>query len=288
MGCPAHGRALFDIGVDGEIPSGPLPADVLRYWRAKSLRVGFDYRDVWEQEHDLAFTAAKVMRADVLEGLRDEIGNAIAEGLPYERFAQRAEETLRKLGWWEPHEVTDPDTGEVAKVSPPHRLRRIFETNAATAHAAGQEQRIRRRMRQRPYLIYELGPSARHRPEHVAWHGTILPADDPWWDTHFPPLGWGCNCGVRSLTRRERDRAVDEGVRDPLAPAIRDEDGLPTGHREDRRIPAKTEAPPLDLQPWENKRTGAIEMVPRGIDPGFQHRPSIARQRALEGAISRP
>ena len=45
---------------------GPVPREALDFFRAKGWKVGFDYRDVWRQEHATAFTVAKVMRADVL------------------------------------------------------------------------------------------------------------------------------------------------------------------------------------------------------------------------------
>lgn len=32
------------------------------------------------------------------------------------------------------------------------------------------------------------------RPEHAALHGVTLPATDPFWDSYFPPNGWGCRC----------------------------------------------------------------------------------------------
>ena len=38
---------------------GPVPREALDYFRAKDLRPGFDYRDVWGSEHAHAFTVAK-------------------------------------------------------------------------------------------------------------------------------------------------------------------------------------------------------------------------------------
>ena len=42
--------------------------------------------------------------------------------------------------------------------------------------------------------------------------GTTLPADDPWWDTHYPPLHYNDRCVVTPLSQDEADQAggVDE------------------------------------------------------------------------------
>ena len=44
----------------------------------------------------------------------------------------------------------------------------------------------------------------------------------------------------------------------------------------------KTQAPPVKNVKWLNKRTGEEELVPEGIDPGWNYNPGISRQAALE------
>ena len=104
-------------------------------------------------------------------------------------------EELTRLGWWGTQTAIDPITGRAVSVDVPRRLRTIFETNMRSARAAGQWERIQRTSWSHPYLLYLTGPSHRHRPEHLAWHGLCLSVDDPWWETHFPPGGWGCTSG---------------------------------------------------------------------------------------------
>jgi hypothetical protein len=43
----------------------------------------------------------------------------------------------------------------------------------------------------------------RTRPEHAAWHGMVVPLDDPWWNAHWPPNGWGCRCTVQTVSERD-------------------------------------------------------------------------------------
>jgi Phage Mu protein F like protein len=266
---------------DRDIAPGPVPDDVLRYWRQKGLRVGFSHLDVWREEHDLAFTVAKVMREDVLEAMRDEIDRAFAEGVPFERFKKEVEPRMRELGWWDEHEVQDPDTGKVVTVNPPRRLKTIYETNMRTSRAVGQYERIQANVDTRPYLLYQVGPSQRHREQHLAWHGLLLPASDPFWSYAFPPNGFGCKCAVRSVTVREHKQLVRDGVLVGEPVPILDDEGLPTGHVQQTRQPVRTTAPDVPLVPWRNARTGEVQLVRQGIDPGFDKRPGEGRRDAL-------
>jgi hypothetical protein len=173
-----------------------------------------------------------------------------------------------------------------AKLGSPRRLKTIFRANLRTARAAGQWNRAERTKAALPYLLYELGPSREHREEHVAWHGTLLSIDDPWWNTHMPPNGWGCKCRVRQVSRGEAERLQREGVMAPeRTQQIDPETGLPTGRIVSTKVPVKTSAPPIVRVPWENKRTGRIEMVPAGIDPGWDTNPGKTRLQNLEALL---
>ena len=45
-----------------------------------------------------------------------------------------------------------------------------------------------------PNLKYQTVGDDAVRPEHQLLDGIIRPKTDPWWNTHYPPNGWGCRC----------------------------------------------------------------------------------------------
>lgn len=49
-----------------------------------------------------------------------------------------------------------------------------------------------------PNIEYMPSRSVNPREEHKPYYGTILPIDHPWWDTHLPPITWGCQCWWRN------------------------------------------------------------------------------------------
>lgn len=221
----------------------PLPPEAaIERFRRKLDELSFDWRDVWHEEHAKAFTVAKVMRQDILDEIRAAVDEAIAEGITWEEFKRRLRPILIEKGWWGRAPMTDPLTGVTREVQlgSPRRLRIIFDTNLRTSYAAGHWERIQAVKHTRPYLRYVAILDDRTRPQHRAWHNTILPVDHPWWETHFPPNGWNCRCTVQSLTQRE---AAELGGVSP--------------------------DPVVTTRRWINRRTGAIEEVPVGIDPGF-------------------
>lgn len=260
---------------------GVVPKEALNFLMNKELKVGFSHLDVFREEHAYHFTVAKAMQLDVLQTIHDELVKVQKEGRTFAQFKKDLTPALQKRGWWGIQEVDDPltDKKQLAQLGSPHRLKTIFETNMRTARAAGQWERIERTKASLPYLLYLLGPSKEHRPEHAQWHGTLLPVDDPWWNTHNPINDYGCKCHVRQVTEYEAGKLKERGVLAPDRKQIVDQGtGLPTGHVEKRYTPVQTTAPKIRTREWVNKRTGEVLEVPVGIGPGFDTNPGKNRQ----------
>lgn len=221
----------------------------------KGIHPSFSWADTSPEEHAVSFTAAKVMTLDVAEALKRSLSEAIKNGVPFEQWKRQIRPELERKGWWGVKEFVDPTTGELKQVQlgSPRRLKTIYSANIRSARAAGQWDRIQKTKEARPYLIYELGPSERHRPEHAALRGLVLRADDPFWHSHFPPNGWGCKCRVRQLSQTEVDRR-----------------GL-----------VVTDAPKVATRDWKNPRTGEVTKIPKGIDPGWETNPGVQRHENL-------
>lgn len=233
---------------------GPVPREALDFFDAKDLRPGFDHRDVSGAEHAAACTVAKAVQLDILDDIRTALREHLAEGKTFASFKRELEPVLRAKGWWGRKVAIDPRDGKTveAQLGSPARLRTIFRANAKAARAAGQWERIQRTKRLMPYLLYSLSSSRERRAEHVGWVGTLLPADDPWWDDHFPPNGWGCKCWVRQVSEAEA-----------------------------RKLGGATARPPRDEVEWTNPRTGKTALVDRGLDPAWASNSGRDRQRIL-------
>ncbi|WP_172298335.1 phage minor head protein [Pseudoruegeria sp. HB172150] len=146
------------------------------------------WTDLWQASHDRAFTVAGAMKADLLKDLADAVEGAISEGKGLEAFRAEFREIVERNGWhgW---------TGEGTKAGEAWRTRVIYRTNARTSFMAGRYSQLREAGYR--YWVYRHGGSLEPRLQHLAWDGLILPADHPFWATHFPPNGWGCSCRVR-------------------------------------------------------------------------------------------
>ncbi|MQY50785.1 phage minor head protein [Rhodocyclus gracilis] len=223
------------------------PEEAIAFFRQKGFQIGFDYRDVWQQEHQAAFTVAKAMQVDLLQDIRAQIDAALANGTTLQTFIAELRPNLVKRGWWGRKLMTDPLTDETKDVQlgSPARLKVIYDINLRTAHADGQWTRIQEEKETLPFLMYDHTPSAYERPEHAAWDGKVLPVDDPWIRAHYPVKAWGCKCRVIQMGQRQLDRQ-----------------GLKVG-----------QAPAEKYSTYTNKRTGETQQIPAGVDPAFHYPP---------------
>ncbi|ARR08661.1 hypothetical protein Vc3S01_A0688 [Vibrio campbellii] len=245
------------------MPKDIVPKEALDWFKRKGIEPGFDYRDVWRQEHSNAFTVAKMLNADLLTDVKAIVEQAIEEGQNFEQFREILKPLLVKSGWWGIQEMVDPLSGDSKPVQlgSEGRLKTIYKTNMRTARAAGQWERIERTKRAMPYLLYQLGPSFEHRLQHEKWKGLLLPVDDVWWNAHMPPNGWGCKCWIRQVSRFEADKLIKEGK-------------------------VSTSAPDDGTKRWVNKRTGEVEVLPEGIEPGWDYNPGKSREASLSADLA--
>ena len=151
------------------------------------------WRDIQRAAHDRACVVAGATKADLLHDLRKAVDQAVKGGSIGE-FRKNFAETVAKHGWtgW---------TGEGSKAGEAWRTRVIYQTNLMTSYAAGRRAQLLDPdlVKRRPFWRYVHNDSVTHpRPQHKRWGDMKLTLrhDHPFWETHFPPNGWGCKCRV--------------------------------------------------------------------------------------------
>lgn len=233
-------------------PFGIPPEEAQRWFREKGYKLAFDWREVYGAAHARAFSVAKATQLDVLADIREAVDRAISKGATLADFKKDLRPVLQSKGWWGEKEAVDPKDGQskVVQLGSANRLKTIYETNLRQAQAAGRWERAERVKAARPYARYvHINGSTSDsgsRAAHQAWHGLILPLDDPFWDTHAPPNGWGCRCKLQMLSERDLQRF--------------------------NYVVARS-APKVELVTYVNERTGKSMRVPKGIDPSFDYNP---------------
>lgn len=166
-------------------------AEQIAFFRGKlgSLIPTETWTDVWQSAHDTGFMVAGAAKADLLADLAAAVDSAISEGAGIQAFRKNFDAIVEKHGWSYRGEYN-------------WRTRTIYRTNMATSYSAGRLVQLKEEGFE--YWVYRHSDSvARPRPLHVSWNGLTLPANDSWWDSHYPPNGWGCQCYVIG-TRSER------------------------------------------------------------------------------------
>ena len=175
---PDSGYQFADSPFQGNFD---LPFDeAIKTLRQKINLPSATWDEIWQEMHTRAFTVAGAMSDALLQDLRDAIDKALAEGGSFTDFQKSFDQTVKKYGW-------------DYKDKRGWRTDVIFNTNMRTLFSSGHYQQMTSPavLKERPYWQYIGGLSEHPRPLHLQWSGTVLRADDPWWETHYPPNGWG-------------------------------------------------------------------------------------------------
>lgn len=167
--------------------------------------------DIQHSAHDRAFVVAGAAKADLLADLHKAVIDRATDGAGLKAFQKDFKGIVAKHGWtgW---------TGEGTKEGEAWRTRVIYQTNMSTSYAAGRYQQMTdpEVLKLHPFWRYIHSDSALHpRALHLSWHGLTLPADHKFWKTHFAPNGYGCQCRITSVTRKEGLASANAGLGEP-------------------------------------------------------------------------
>ncbi|MFZ6655655.1 phage minor head protein [Undibacterium sp. TJN19] len=247
-------------------------AEQLDFFKKKLNLPTERWDDIMRAAHDRAFMVAGAQSADLLVDLRMSLIKAIEQGTGIEAFRKDFKQIVAKNGWtgW---------TGEESSAKTAWRTKVIYQTNMSTSYAAGRWQQLNdpELLKVTPYWKYKHSDSVTFpRPLHKSWDGLTLPPDNPFWQEHFPPNGWGCQCRIVPATKSAFLKAAANGRGPANAPAPGDTEGIDDGFQyapganidmplrqavQDKLIiypPAITKALTVDV----NKRINAHEEIP--------------------------
>ncbi|OOF50897.1 phage head morphogenesis protein [Rodentibacter genomosp. 1] len=173
------------------------PKLAVDYLKSKGVNITWNWHEQLESAHARAFTVAKATKAEVLDTIRWATEKAISEGTPERVYIKELEPMLKVLGWW--GKAVD-ENGNTVQLGSPRRLRTILRTNKSTAYHAARYVQQMKNVDEQPYWRYVAVKDSRTRTSHLALHGKIYRADDPIWQTMYPPNDWGCRCRVEALS----------------------------------------------------------------------------------------
>ena len=181
------------------------PKNAIAYLKQKHIAESWDWQDMLDDAHVSAFTIAKSAELDVATDIYQAVLKAAESGQTFSDFTRQLTPVLQQKGWWGKQAVPNPDTGELQNVQlgSPYRLKTIYLTNLQSAYMAGRYAEMTAAIATHPYWQYVTVNDGKVREAHRKLHGQVFAADDPVWDTLYPPLDYRCRCRVRPLSHSQ-------------------------------------------------------------------------------------
>ena len=157
--------------------------EALEYAHSKNIVLPAEFYSMDLKTRQMATTVSFLSSLEQIETVIKAVNKSIASGGTFKDFQDLIAES------------------EI--ILPKHYLDNVFRTNIQNAYGHGRWQQQQRNKAKRPYLMYSAINDSRVRPAHLALNRIVLPIDDPFWLTHYPPLSFRCRCTVIALTEKQ-------------------------------------------------------------------------------------
>lgn len=211
-----------------EIIADPVAPDAaIEFWKQRAKLTDEEAKALGEEVKHRAFYVTGLAKQDLVQLVSDGIEEALKNGETLADFKKRIAAAIQAQGWHD------------------YRVENIFRTNMQTAYSAGRYKKMQAVKASRPYWQYIAVMDKRVRPSHAILHEKVYPADHEFWATNYPPNGFRCRCGVRTLSARQVEK---------------------------KGLTVETEMPKADM--WTDPKTGYEYFVHfPGADKGFRNNP---------------
>ena len=171
----------FDLPDPEVIAEGVPPDAAVEFWKWRAKLTDAEAQALGESAKHRAFYVTGLAHHDLVQLVSDGLEDALKNGETLADFKTRIMTAIQTQGWHD------------------YRIENIFRTNLQTAYAAGRYKKMQAVKASRPYWQYLAVMDRRVRPSHAILDGKVYPADHEFWATHYPPNGFRCRCGVRTL-----------------------------------------------------------------------------------------
>ncbi|HJA79954.1 MAG TPA: minor capsid protein [Candidatus Desulfovibrio intestinavium] len=178
----------FDLPAPEIIAEGVPPDAAIEFWKWRAKLTDEEAKALGEEVRHRAFYVTGLAKHDLVQLVSDGLEEALKSGETLPQFKERIMAAIQTQGWHD------------------YRVENIFRTNMQTAYSAGRYKKMQAVKASRPYWQYIAVMDKRVRPSHAILHEKVYPADHEFWAANYPPNGFRCRCGVRTLSARQVEK----------------------------------------------------------------------------------
>jgi SPP1 gp7 family putative phage head morphogenesis protein len=190
-----------------QILFGPVPhteaSDFIKDKPAVSRAV---FEQMLPEVRARTFLVSGLVPLDIAQKLRDRIAD-IPDGGDWDKAKRDIADSLSPF--FQPdvaaknaegNLMSDSERQAAAQAAAERRSELLLRTHGYQAYSAAQYNVLERQKDVFPFWRYQTAQDDRVRDSHAALEGVVLPANDPFWQTHFPPWDFNCRCTVVPLS----------------------------------------------------------------------------------------
>lgn len=184
-----------------ETSFSPLSHDAARAFLQDKPAVTRDTFDALLPElRARAMVITDVEDLDVVQRVRDRIARVVGDGEDWDKVRQEiAQDVVPWLG----------DGAD-------RRAKVLLRTHGNQVYGLADHEVMERQTEVFPYWQYVSSQDEKVRDSHAVLDGIVLPANDPFWQDHYPPWDWNCRCRVVPLMQEDVDAMIEQDKDKPL------------------------------------------------------------------------